>query len=373
MMLSGIRVLELGQNVAAPYASSILADLGAEVVKVEKAGGEEGRKLGPPFAGADPAWFHQVNRNKKSVVIDIKSDEGRERLLRLMESADVFLHNVRPGALVRSGLGPDVVRARCPHLVYIDATAFGHVGPLSANPGYELLMQASAGLMSVTGGEDAPPTRAGPSVVDLTTGMWMAIGALAALVHRERDSERKGAVVNTSLYESALALSAVHIANYSVSGKMPTRTADGFPGLAPYGGFKTRDKDIIVGGGNDGLFGKLARLLGKPEWTTDERFKTNVVRVTNKLELNAMINEALSVDDAASWLKRLEAAGIPCAPIRAIPDVIDDPQTIALGMVTSSDADPSLKILRSPLSFDGERLPIRSSAPRPGQNDDEFR
>ena len=200
MMLAGIRVLELGQNVAAPYASAILADLGAEVIKVEKPGGEEGRKLGPPFAGADPAWFHQVNRNKKSVVIDIKSAEGHARLLRLMGSVDVFLHNVRPGALSRAGLGPDAVRPLCPRLIYVDVTAFGHVGPLAGNPGYELLMQAYAGIMSITGGEDAPPTRAGPSIVDLTTGMWIAIGVLAAMVRRGIDG--KGCVVNTSLYES---------------------------------------------------------------------------------------------------------------------------------------------------------------------------
>lgn len=370
MMLAGIRVLELGQNVAAPYASSILADLGAEVVKVEKPGGEEGRKLGPPFAGADPAWFHQVNRNKKSVVIDIKSAAGRERLLRLMESADVFLHNVRPGALARSGLGPDDVMARCPHLVYVDSTAFGHAGPLAEKPGYELLMQAYAGLMSVTGGEDAPPTRAGPSIVDLTTGMWIAIGALAAIVRRSRNG--KGCVVNASLYESALALSAIHMANFSVTGEMPARTADGFPGLAPYGGFRARDMDIMVCSGNDSLFVKLAQLLGRPEWAADERFKTNVARVRNKRELDALINQALSTEDAATWLDRLEAAGIPCAPIRGIPDVIGQAQTVALDIVAQSDADPALRILRSPLSFDGRRPSIDSSAPRPGEHDELF-
>jgi formyl-CoA transferase len=253
--------------------------------------------------------------------------------------------------------------AQCPHLIYVDTTAFGHVGPLSDKPGYELLMQASAGLMSVTGGEDAPPTRAGPSIVDLTTGMWIAIGALAATVRRSRDG--KGCVVNASLYESALALSAIHIANFSVTGEMPARTANGFPGLAPYGGFKARDEDIIVGAGNDGLFVRLAHLLGRPEWTTDER-------VSNKRELDTMINQALAVDDAQTWLARLEAAGIPCAPIRGIPDVVDHAQTVALDIVASSDADPALRVLRSPLSFDGRRPTINSSAPAPGQDDEQF-
>jgi crotonobetainyl-CoA:carnitine CoA-transferase CaiB-like acyl-CoA transferase len=184
MMLTGIRVLEFGQNVAAPYGAAILGDLGAEVIKIEKPGGEEGRKLGPPVSGDDSAWFHQVNRNKKSVVIDVKSEAGRARLLRLMSTADVFLHNVRPGALDKMGLGPASVTALYPKLIYVDARAFGHVGPLANDPGYELLMQASSGLMSVTGGEESPPTRAGPSIVDLTTGMWIAIGALAAIVKR---------------------------------------------------------------------------------------------------------------------------------------------------------------------------------------------
>ena len=370
MMLAGIRVLELGQNVAAPYASAILADLGAEVIKVEKPGGEEGRKLGPPFAGADPAWFHQVNRNKKSVVIDIKNPEGHARLLRLMGSVDVFLHNVRPGALSRAGLGPDTVTQLCPRLIYVDVTAFGHVGPLAGNPGYELLMQAYAGIMSVTGGEDAPPTRAGPSVVDLTTGMWIAIGVLAAMVRRGIDG--KGCVVNTSLYESALALSAIHMANFSVSGNMPARTANGFAGLAPYGAFKARDGDIIIGAGNDNLFLKLAQLLGRQDWCTDQRFKSNVARVSNKNALNDMINAVLVADDGAAWLARLEEAGIPCAPIRAIPDVIGDPQTVALGIVSDSSADPRLRLLRSPLSFDGQRPAIHSGVPVPGQNDDQF-
>lgn len=370
MMLSGIRVLELGQNVAAPYASSILADLGAEVIKIEKPGGEEGRKLGPPFAGADPAWFHQVNRNKKSVVIDIKSDEGHARMLRLMGSADVFLHNVRPGALERVGLGPDVVKDRFPRLIYVDARAFGHVGPLADNPGYELLMQAYAGIMSITGGEDAPPTRAGPSVVDLTTGMWIAIGVLAAMVRRSQDG--RGCVVNASLYESALALSAIHLANFSVSGTMPPRTANGFAGLAPYGAFRAHDGDIIIGAGNDNLFRKLAQLLGRTEWSSDPRFESNVARVSNKKELDLMINEALAVEDGVVWLARMEAAGIPCAPIRTIPDVMEDAQTKALGIVSAGTSHPDLRLLRLPLSFDGQRPVINGGMPAPGHDDNEF-
>ena len=370
MMLSGIRVLEFGQNVAGPYGASILCDLGAEVIKIEKPGGEDGRKLGPPFSGADPAWFHQVNRGKKSVIIDIKNENGRARLLRLMSTADVFLHNTRPGSLEKLGLGPETITALYPKLVYVDARAFGHVGPLADDPGYELLMQASSGLMSITGSEDAPPTRAGPSIVDLTTGMWIAIGALAAIIGRSNSGQ--GAIVNTSLYESALALSAIHIANFSVSGKMPPRTANGFAGLAPYGAFKTRDAEIIVGAGNDGLFGKLSKLLGHPEWIGDPDFATNVARVANKTRLNALIHEALTLEDARTWLSRLKLAGIPSAPIMTIPEVIQAPQTRALGVLCEGNEDASLLLMRSPLSFDGMRPEIDQGIPSPGENDGAF-
>lgn len=366
-MLSGIKVLELGQNVAAPYASSILADLGAEVIKVEKPGGEEGRKLGPPFADADPAWFHQVNRNKKSVIIDIKEAEGRARLLRLMSSSDVFLHNMRPGSLERAGLGAEAVTALFPGLIYVDARAFGHVGPLAAHPGYEMLMQAYGGLMSITGGEDAPPTRAGPSIVDLTTGMWIAIGVLAAMVRRGRDG--RGCVVNASLYESALALSAIHMANFSVSGAMPQRTANGFAGLAPYGAFRANDGEIIIGAGNDGLFRKLALLLEHPEWIEDPRFVSNQARVSHKSVLEGLISGVLAQGNSKTWLERLEQAGIPCAPIQTIPQVLANPQTDALQIVDPALQASGLRLSRLPLSFDGVRPRISNSAPAAGQDD----
>jgi crotonobetainyl-CoA:carnitine CoA-transferase CaiB-like acyl-CoA transferase len=370
MMLSNIRVVELGQNLAAPFASSILADLGAEVIKVEKPGGEEGRKLGPPFADDDPAWFHQVNRKKKSVVIDIKSDDGRERLLRLLESADVFVHNVRPGALERIELGTDVVTRRCPRLIYVDLRAFGHVGPMAEKPGYELLMQASAGIMSVTGSADGPPTRAGPSIVDMTTGMWTAIGVLAAIVRRNVDG--KGCVVNTSLYESALALSAIHMANYSVAGTMPVRAASGFPGLAPYGSFRALDGDLIIAAGNDSLFKRLADLFERPQWVADPRFATNVVRVANKAALESMVNQVIGLQPVHFWLSRLEEAGVPCAPIRSIPELMQDPQTVALDILSSVPFHQGLRLLRMPLSFDGQRPDIGSKVPAPGQDDAEF-
>jgi crotonobetainyl-CoA:carnitine CoA-transferase CaiB-like acyl-CoA transferase len=368
MMLQGVRVLEMGQNVAGPHAAQILGDLGAEVIKIERPGGEEGRKLGPPFAGDDAAWFHQINRNKKSVTIDIKNDAQRAQLVALMGTADVFLQNMRPGVLANIGLGPKDMRALYPKLIYADVAAFGRSGPLAGRPGYELLMQAYGGLMSITGGQDAPPTRLGPSMVDLGTGMWAAIGILAALHRRTLTGE--GATVDCSLFETAVSFSGVHIVNYLASGTMPARSANGFAGLAPYGGFPTSDDDIIIGGGNDRLFAKLATVLGHAEWADDPRFRTNVDRVAHRDVLNAQIVAVTATRPAAEWLALLEAAGVPCAPIRTIPQLTDDAQVAALDLIGTLPGDAPHPIVRVPLSFDGVRPDITRPSPRPGEDNE---
>lgn len=367
-MLEGIRVLEMGQNVAGPHAAQILGDLGAEVIKIERPGGEEGRKLGPPFAGEDAAWFHQINRNKKSVTIDIKDDAQRAQLITLIGTADIFLQNMRPGVLANIGLGPGDMRTRYPKLIYADIAAFGHGGPLAGRPGYELLMQAYGGLMSITGGEDAPPSRLGPSMVDLGTGMWAAIGILAAL-HR-RGVTGEGATVDCSLFETAVSFSGIHIVNYLASGNMPARSANGFAGLAPYGGFPTADDDVIIGGGNDRLFAKLATVLGHPEWVDDPRFRTNVDRVANREALAREIETITTALPAAVLLTRLEAAGIPCAPIRTIPQLTEDKQVAALDLIGTLPGDAPYPVVKMPLSFDGRRPPIARPSPRPGADND---
>lgn len=371
MMLSGIRVIEMGQNVAGPYAAQILADLGAEVIKVERPGGEEGRKLGPPFAGSDPAWFHQINHNKQSVIVDLKVEDDRNALIALIGSADAFLHNMRPGVLAGFGLDAAALRARFPKLVYADIGAFGATGPLASRPGYELLMQAYGGLMSITGGPDAPPTRAGPSVVDLGTGMWTAIGILAALVRRAASGQ--GATIENSLFETAIAFSGIHVVNYLASGVMPARSANGFAGLAPYGGFPTADGEIIVGAGNDRLFARLAELLGHPEWTSDPRFAKNVDRVAYRDALHAVVEPILRAQSGAYWLDALEKAGVPCAPIRTIPELIEDDQLKALGMIGNLEGQDAAAVVKLPLSFDGERPNARRATPRPGEHDEILR
>ena len=366
-MLDGVRVVELGQNLAGPFASSILADLGAQVIKVEKPGGEDGRKLGPPFVGADPAWFHQVNRNKQSIVVDLTDPADHATLVELIGASDVFVHNARPDVLVRYGLDAATLRGRFPTLIHASIGAFGRLGPKSQLPGYELLMQAYGGLMTITGGEDAPPTRAGPSIVDLGTGVWTALGILAALVRR--GATGAGCTVDSSLLETALGYSAAHIVNYLASGQVAPRTANGFAGLAPYGAYPTRDAQIIVGGGNDSLFRKLAGVLGHPEWLTDPRFASNSARVAHKSVLDGLVRDVLVADDASAWLARLQAAGIPCAPIHTIPEVVDDPQTVALGMIDRAPDPHSPNYVGLPLSFDGVRPGVRTATPHAGEHD----
>lgn len=366
MMLSGIRVIEMGQNVAGPHAAQILGDLGAEVIKIERPGGEEGRKLGPPFAGDDAAWFHQINRGKKSVIVDLRNDADRMRLVELIGTADVFLHNTRPGVLTTFGLDAITLRALFPRLIYADISAFGNAGPLADRPGYELLMQAFGGLMSITGGPDAPPTRMGPSMVDLGTGMWVAIGVLSALFHRT--STGAGTHLQASLLETALGFSAIHIVNFVAAGTMPERSTDGFAGLAPYGGMSCADGVLIVGAGNDRLFAKLATALGHAEWALEPRFASNAARVSNRdllaAELAPMFEQA-TVDQMATLL---DEAGVPNAPVRTIPELLTDPQVKALGMLSLPKTTDAPALLGLPMSFDGVRPTPRRPTPQPGEN-----
>lgn len=368
MMLAGVRVIEMGQNVAGPHAAQILGDLGAEVIKVERPGGEDGRRLGPPFAGEDAAWFHQINRNKQSVIIDLKIPQDRARLIDLIGTADIFLHNMRPGVLADFGLSAASMRAQFPRLIYADIGAFGSKGPMANRPGYEMLMQAYGGLMSITGGADAPPTRMGPSMVDLGTGMWTAIGILSALVRRSITGQ--GAHVEASLFETAVGFSGIHMVNFLASGEPPVRSADGFAGLAPYGGFRCADGTLIIGAGNDRLFVKLAHALGHPEWEDDPRFATNVQRVTNRAALHAAMEPLLLTRSVEDWMVLLESAGIPHAPVRTIADLVTDPQVEALEMHDRLDIPGTPAVIRLPLSFDGERPAIVRPTPRIGQHDE---
>ena len=369
--LSDITVIELGHSVAAPYAAEILADLGATVIKVGKReGGDDARHWAPPYWHGVSAIFQSLNRNKFSVTVDLRDEHERALLTRLIEErADVLIQNLRPGMVEELGLDATTLRARNKRLIYCGIGAFGRGGPLSARPGYDPLMQAFGGLMSVTGEAGEPPVRVGTSIIDMGAGMWSAIGILSALHHRTLTGE--GTTVDTSLYETALAWMSYHAANYQASGEVPKRHGSGTYGIVPYRGYATRDGYLLIGAANNTLFRKVASALGHPEWAEDARFLDNPRRVENRVALDALIEEVTRTDTSAAWQAVLEAAGVPSAPMQSVDEVVAHPQTKALGMIQESP-DGRLTIMGLPLSFDGERPPFRRAAPQLGEHTDEI-
>ena len=369
-VLSGVRVVELGQVLAGPFAGAIFADLGADVIKVEKPdGGDDARRMGPDFRHGDALNFHEFNRGKKSVTLDLKSPEGVEALHGLLAGADIMLHNLRPGAADALGIGAQAVTARHPHLIYCEMSAFGHIGPERLRPGYEPLLQAFGGLSSITGEPDGPPVRMGASVVDQGTGLWTVLGALAMLERRHRTGQ--GGVVNTSLFETALLWAGQKISAYVNMGKLPERHASGHPNLTPYEAFDAADGPVLVCCGNDRLFAKFAAELGHVEWASDERFSTNRARLKHKPLLLPMIAALMRITPRAEWLERLARIGVPCAPVNNIPEVLAEPQTQALGMVQPVPGE-DFSLVAMPLSFNGERPRMAGPAPRLGAHNKEI-
>jgi crotonobetainyl-CoA:carnitine CoA-transferase CaiB-like acyl-CoA transferase len=369
--LSGLTVVELGHSVAAPFAGEILADLGADVVKIEKRdGGDDARKWAPPFWHGLGATFQSLNRNKRSVVVDLRDDEQRERLRTfIVERADAVIQNLRPGLVQELGLDADTLRARKPGLIYATIGAFGATGPLKDRPGYDPLMQAFAGIMGVTGEPDRPPVRVGVSIIDMAAGMWSVIGILCGLLQRQ--SSGTGIAIETSLFETALAWMGHHAANYQASGEVPGRYGSGTGHIVPYRAYATSDAFIVIAAGNDKLFADFARILGRPEWASDPRFRTNPDRVDHREELYSLIEPLVAVRGTAELAAALEGAGVPNAPIQTIAEVLVHPQTQALGIVQKSP-DGKIALVGSPLSIDGVRPAFRRSPPHLGADTDEI-
>jgi crotonobetainyl-CoA:carnitine CoA-transferase CaiB-like acyl-CoA transferase len=366
-MLKGIRVLEIGQNLAGPVAAEILAHLGADVVKVERPEGDDARRWGPPFWRDVSPGFLAVNANKRSITVDLKNAEQIAWLTDVIGEADVLVQNLKPGSLAALGLGADALTARYPRLIYCSVWAFGRTGPLKLKPGYEPLLQAFSGLMMMNGDEGGPPTRIGTSVLDYGSGMWAAIGTLAALVRRAETG--RGCIVDTSLFEAGLAWLKGHYASFMTSGVVPERHRTGSHRVVPFESVETKTGPILIAAGNDRLFAKLARVLSHEEWARDPKFATNAARVENKKELLARIAEIFLTGSKGEWIDRLEAEGVPCAVINTLPEAIAHPQTAALGMVQPVPGDTAT-LMALPLSFDGARPTIRLAPPRIGEHDD---
>lgn len=369
--LAGITVLELGNSIAAPFAGEILGDLGADVIKVEKLdGGDDARKWAPPYWHGTSAIFQAFNRNKRSVALELR-DAGDNARLRafIQDHVDVVLQNMRPGLVEELGLDGATLRRSKPELIYANVGAFGAGGPYRDRPGYDPLMQAFSGLISVTGEEGRPPVRVGVPIIDMATGMWLVIGTLSALFARAQSGE--GCIVDTSLYETALTWMGHHAADYQASSKVPQRQGSGVAQVVPSKVYGTVDGMIMVAVGNDKLFALFAGVLGHPEWTQDPRFRTNPDRVHNRVELYRLVEAAIGGFRTADLQQRLDAAGVPNAPVQSIDQALAHEQTRALGIVQTSP-DGKLSLIGPPLSLDGRRLPFRRSPPGLGAQTEEI-
>ncbi len=360
-------VVELGHSVSAPFAGQVFGDLGAQVIKIEKREGDDARKWGPPFWEGAAASFQTLNRGKQSVVCDLRSARDRDALVTLIvERADVVLQNLRPGQVEELGLDGATLLQRKPSLVYCNMGAFGRAGPLKDRPGYDPLMQAFGGVMATTGEPGRPSVRVGPSIIDMGTGMWAVIGILAAL--RERAATGRGAVVDVSLFETSSSWVSILAAQYLASGESPGKQGSGANGIVPYKAYATRDGELVVAAGSDGLFRKLAAVAGHPEWIADPRFADNPARVRHQGELYAMLDAIMLTADTAHWASRLEAAGIPCSPVQSIAQMVAHEQTAALGLVQDVP-DTAMRFLGLPLAIDGARPRPSARPPALGEHD----
>ncbi|RMI28820.1 CaiB/BaiF CoA transferase family protein [Nocardia stercoris] len=366
--LAGTTVVELGDSASAPFAGKILAELGAEVWKVERPTGDSSRGWGPSMWQGSGAAFHALNRGKRCLRIDIKDQEQLTTLHELIATrADVFLHNLRPGSAARYGLDADSLRITKPELIYAEVGAFGHTGPMNTLPGYDPLMQAFSGIMNITGEEGQAPVRAGVSIVDFGTGMWVVIGILAALFRRQ--AKHTGATVNSSLLETAIAWMSIGIANYTADGDLGGRHGSGVAFIVPHRAYEATDGHLVISCANDALFGRLCAALGHPEWADDARFATNAARLTHRGEIDRLIGERIATQTREQWQRILQDAGIPVAPTQNTAEIVAHEQTRALGILGKPTAD-EIAVAGLPLSFDGKRPDPLHSARAIGADND---
>ena len=368
--LAGIKVIELAQNLAGPYAGEILASLGADVLKVERPeGGDDARGWGPPFVDGTATAFHAMNSNKRGITLDLKDPLAIAWLKSRVATSDVLVQNLRPGVLDEMGLDAATLLKLNPRLVYCSLRAFGNKGPMQSYPGYEPMIQAFSGIWSVNGANDSLPSRVGMPVLDLGTGLWAALGCVAALFRRQ--STGRGGVVDASLLETALGWLSHYFAAFNVTGKQPERHRSGSAFLVVFQSFQTQDGEIVVAAANDRLFAKLAKELGYPEWARDPRFATNALRVQHKADVIPQIEKIFRTAATGDWLGRLESIGVPCAPVRDLKAVTEDAQAQALEIFQQIPG-VDLKIVGLPVSFDGERPAVRHRAPGLGEHNAEF-
>ena len=361
-------VIELGHSVAAPFAGQIFADLGATVIKVEKEQGDDARKWGPPFWEGASSMFQSLNRNKQSVVCDLRKPEHKEALLKLIdERADVLIQNLRPGQTEELGLDCATLLKRKPSLVYCNIGAFGKPGPLQDKPGYDPLMQAFGGIMSTTGEPGRPSVRVGASIVDMGTGMWGVIGILTALMQRQTTG--KGGVVDVSLFETATTWVSLLASQFLANGHISGKQGSGASGIVPYKAYAASDGELVIAAGSDSLFKSLAKAVGHPEWCDDERFISNPKRVEHQTELYRMLDDIIKMRTTKEWVTILESAGIPCSPVQSMADMVAHEQTQTLQLIQDVP-NSEMKFFGLPMRINGVRSDIQTAPPALGQHND---
>ena len=370
LALSGIRVADFSRVLAGPLATMLLADLGADVIKIERPEtGDDTRGWGPPFVGGDAAYFLSLNRNKRSVALDLSTDEGRSAARRLALASDVVVENFRPGLMERFGLDHASLAAEHPGLVYCSLTAFGEGDP-AARPGYDIIVQALSGLMSFTGHPGGEPTKVGVALLDVICGLYACNAIQAALIGR--GTTGRGARVTVSLFDASVAALVNQAANYLLGGLVPEPLGNAHPNIVPYQLFETADRPIILAAGNDRLFERTCEVVGRPELAADERFATNAARVRNRDALIPLLSAELAGRSAVEWLEALEAAAVPCAPVRTLDEVFASAEGAAAIQEIDDPARGLLRLVADPIRVDGRMPPARFPPPLLGEHTDQI-
>ena len=369
--LDGVTVLDFSRVLAGPYCTMVLADLGARVIKVEKIGtGDDTREFGP-FVEGESAYFSCFNRNKESIVLDIKSPRDRELLERLLDESDVLVENFRPGVMDRLGYGPERLARTHPHLIYSSISGFGHTGPFSELPGYDMVVQAMGGIMSLTGWPDGEPSRVGTSFGDLSAALFAAVGIIASLYSRTKDAQ--GTRVDIGMLDCQAALMGTALARYDIEGKVPNRTGDCHPSLAPFESFNAKDGKLVIAAGNDTLFLLMADAIGAARLAFDPRFISNDLRCQNRPELVAEMEKILRQQPVQHWVDLLNEEGVPCSPINTIDKLFDHPQLKARNMIVQvqGKAGKPFRTAGNPIKLTGREdfdCNLPSEAPGLGQH-----
>jgi succinate--hydroxymethylglutarate CoA-transferase len=371
--LAGIRVVDLTRILAGPLCTMMLGDMGADVIKVEPPGhGDDTRGWGPPFIAGESAYFLGINRNKRSLTLNMAGAAGQKILAGLIEKADVLIDNFRIGTLEKWGFTEEWYARHAPRLIRACVTGYGTSGPKAALPGYDFVLQAESGLMSICGAIDSVPTKYGVAIVDVCTGMLASNAILAAI--NARHTSGKGQKVELSLYETSLTMLINVASSYLTAGRNGGRFGNGHPSIVPYTTYPAKDAMMALAIGNERQFARTAEVLGHPEWATDARFNSNRARVEHRATIDGLIEQALSQDDADVWLDKLKAVGVPCGRINTVAEALDDPQTLARNMIETIEHPTigALKMLGIPFKLSDTKCSVRRPPPTLGQHTDEI-